>query len=296
MILVAGAAGFVGRNLIKELTAQKLKVRCLVRDPAKASKVLGPSIELSAGNILEPSTIIDAITPEVTAVVNLVGILMETRKASFGQVHVEGVSNIVSACQRKGVKRLIHISALGTRDNARSRYHRTKREAELLIVRSGLEYTVFRPSIMFGAEDLFTNRLAGAIRLSPVVAVPGSGRNLMQCVFVKDVARALALSLTLPETRGKIYEIAGPERLSFDLVIDNIAHALGKKVKKVHVPMSMMKAAAIAAEIILPKPPITRDALLMLEEDNVTDNNALPRVFGIRPVSFLDGIKTYLKP
>lgn len=265
-----------------------------MRDPGKGAAVLGPQAELSTGNILQSATILKAITPEIDTFINLVGILMESRSASFSRIHVEGVYNVIDACRKMGIKRLIHISALGTRDNARSLYHRTKREAELLIARSDLDYTIFRPSVIFGKEDAFTNPLARAIRISPFIAVPGSGRNLMQTVFVKDVVKALSMSIGMDGAKGKIYEVGGPERLTFDSIIDKIAAALGKGVRKVHVPISFMRLGAGVAEVFLPKPPITRDALLMLEEDNVTDRNALPEVFGIRPTLFSDGIRTYL--
>ncbi|MDP2689396.1 MAG: NAD(P)H-binding protein, partial [Deltaproteobacteria bacterium] len=214
--------------------------------------------------------------------------------ARFRDLHVEATRNVVAACRGRGVKRYIHISALGTRRNAASEYHRTKWEAEEIIRGSGLAYTIFRPSVMFGKEDKFTNVLARAIRLSPVIMVPGNGRNKMQPVFVKDVVAALVRSIGMDEAKLKVFELGGPEVFDFDGIIDGVARVLGRRRLKLHVPMPLMRLNAALLEAVLSAPPITRDALLMLEEDNVTEDNALPSVFGISPTGLIEGMKTYL--
>ncbi len=289
MILVTGGTGFVGRNLIGELKDRE--VRCLVRSPERAAPM--PGVELVRGDVTDKGSVLNALGG-VDAVVHLVGILMESKGLTFRAVHVDGTRNVVEACKEKGISRYLHISALGTRPSARSGYHKTKWEAEEIIRASGLDYTIFRPSVIFGKEDKFTNMFARAIRLSPVIMVPGDGRNKMQPVFVKDLVRAMAKSIEMPEAKNATFEMAGFEAYTFDGIIDSIASVLNRSPLKIHIPMSLMRLNAALLECVLPRPPITRDALLMLEEDNITANNALPDVFGIKPTGFIEGMRTYL--
>lgn len=295
MILVTGGTGFVGTNLLKALAGTSLKARALARHPEDAAD-LGEKTgcELVRADVTDAASL-DAAFDGVDAVIHLVGILVEPRGVTFREVHVEGTRNVVEACRRNGVKRYLHMSALGTRAGARSEYHRTKWQAEELVRSSGLDYTILRPSVIFGPGDMFTNMFAGFVRRFPLVVIPGSGKNLFQPVFIKNVAGAFVSALDMNETIGKVCELGGPERLTFDDVIEKIARALGRKPPaKVHMPMPLMRVGAGLAETVLPTPPITRDQLLMLEEDNVTDNNALTGVFHIEPTGFVEGMKTYL--
>jgi NADH dehydrogenase len=294
LILLTGGTGFVGGNLTRELLKGSREVRCMVRDPARATSLKESGCKLTGGDVTDRSSVIQAIDEKIDTVIHLVGIIAETKGVTFSSVHTEGTRNMVEACREKGVRRYLHISALGTRPGGRSEYHRTKWEAEEIIRASGLEYTIFRPSIMFGKKDKLVNFYASVIRISPVIVIPGNGKNLFQPVFVKDIARMIVASLDKAETINKVYEVGGPTRYTFDELIDTIADALGKGVFKVHVPMPLMRPGAALAEVILPKPPITRDQLIMLEEDNVTDQRPLEDVFGIKPTGFEEGLRTYL--
>ncbi len=295
MILITGATGFVGTNLLKEMLKQGFQARCLIRNPSKAEGVNQPGVELVKGDVTDRDSITKALEDgKVETAVHLVGILAETGRATFKAIHTEGTRNMVDACKEKNVKRFVHISALGTRENARSQYHKTKWEAEEIIRASGLDYTIFRPSVLFGKEDKFTNLFANLIKVSPFILIPGNGGNKMQPVSVKDLAAAMTAAIKGAQFVNKVYEIGGAEKLTFDEIIDAICRALGKTRLKIHIPIPLMKIGAAIAEAILPKPPITRDQLLMLEEDNITDNNALEAVFGIKPLRFEDGIREYL--
>ena len=299
MIVLTGGTGFVGRHLVAALvgpgrTGPKA-LRCLVRDPSRAAHLAESGVELVRGDVTDPASVAEAIDGATEAVIHLVGILAEPRGSSFSKIHVEGTRNVVEACLARGVERYLHVSALGTRPDARSEYHRTKWEAEEIIRASGLAYTIFRPSVIFGPEDKFTNLFARVLRRVPVVVIPGSGKNLFQPVYVDDVAGAIAGSLDMDETAGRVFELGGPRAFTFDETMDEIARALGRRAPlKIHVPMALMRVGAALAEAALPVPPITRDQLLMLEEDNVTDSAALEEVFGITPTAFAEGMRTYL--
>jgi len=269
----------------------------------RSAKGMGlEELELAARNFSEAlelastdaASVEAAITPEVDTVFHLVGILTEVKPATFKSIHVEGTRNVVNACLKKGVGRYLHISALGTRPAARSLYHKTKWEAEEIIRASTLESTIFRPSVIFGKEDKFTNLFASVMRISPVIFIPGSGKNRMQPVFVRDLVKAMAKAVEMEGAWKKTFEIAGPIAMTFDEIMDKIAEAIGRKRLKVHVPMPIMRINASLAESVLSRPPITADQLLMLEEDNVTPERALEEVFGIKPTGFLEGMRTYL--
>lgn len=120
---------------------------------------------------------------------------------------------MVEACKEKKVKRFIHISALGTRENARSEYHKTKWEAEEIIRSAGLDYTIFRPSVLFGKEDKFVNLFAQIIKISPFIMIPGNGQNKMQPLYVKDLVRAMTIPVTDSKHINKVYELGGAENL-----------------------------------------------------------------------------------
>lgn len=295
MILVTGGTGFVGNAIVKELLESSFKVRVLARNPERAGELAASGCQLHKGDVTRISSVLKAITPEIETVIHLVGILAESKGASFRAVHVDGTRNVVEACKGMGVSRLLHMSALGAREGAVSKYHRTKWEAEEIVRASGLDYTIFRPSVIFGPFDHFTNVFARMMRFSPVVMVPGSGQNRMQPVFVEDVAKAFALSLKRKDTIGRALELGGPEELTFDEIIERIGEATGRRRMKLHVPMPLMKANALLAEKLLSKPPFSRDALKMLEEDNTTNLNALVEVFGLKPKALAEGMREYLE-
>lgn len=293
MILVTGGTGFVGNAVVEELLSRGQKVRVLARHAPLASPAAG--CQYTSGDVTNISSVLKSITPEIEAVIHLVGILAESRGSTFRKVHVEGTRNVVEACKGMGIARYVHMSALGAREGAATEYHRTKWEAEEIVRASGLDYTIMRPSVIFGPHDRFTNVFARMMRLSPFVMVPGSGQSRMQPVFVNDVASAFAMTLKMKETVGKTLELGGPDVQTFDEIIERVGEVTGRRRRKLHVPMPLMRANALFAEKLLSKPPFSRDALKMLEEDNTTELNALTAVFHISPKSLPDGLREYLQ-
>jgi NADH dehydrogenase len=220
-----------------------------------------------------------------TAVVHLVGIIRESRGASFRDVHVESTRTVIQACGDAGVSRLLHMSALGTRPDARSRYHRTKWEAEELVRTSGLEATVFRPSVIFGAGNSFLPRMRNLVRSAVAVPVIGAGLNLLQPVWVEDVVSCFAAALDMPETIGRTFELGGPETYGFEEILDMLAAVEGIDRPKVHIPVVLARPAVGVLSRLVPGFPVTADQLRMLLEDNTCDIAQMREVFGVEPAS-----------
>jgi NADH dehydrogenase len=223
-----------------------------------------------------------------------VGIIQELGRATFERVHVEGTRNLLEAAKKAGLRQFFYQSALGVRAGARSMYHKTKWEAEELVRASGLPYTILRPSLIYGPGDQFTIRLSDMIRLSPVLPVIGSGKSKVQPVFINDVAACIRKAVTSDCHLNEIYELGGPEQLTYEEVTREIAQALGVKRPAVHVPLFVMQAAARTLGAVLPKPPVTTDQLIMLQEDNVCSLRDIRDVFGIEPMKFREGLGTFL--
>ena len=293
MILVTGATGFVGRQLVKRLRQEGLAVRAIVRNPAKATELTDLGVEAAAGDISDQPSL-DAAAKGCERVIHLVGIIQEGRGFTFRSVHVEGTARVLEAAKKAGMKQFFFQSALGTRENAKSEYHKTKWEAEQLVKASGLSYTILRPSLIYGSGDLFTIRLADMIKRSPFLPVIGPGRSKIQPIFIDDVVTCMVKAVKDDKFLNKIFEIGGPEQLTYEEVTRSIAEALGVRRPTVHMPLLFMKTLAAIGEKVLPTPPVTTDQLIMLQEDTVCGMKDIREGFGVEPIKFAEGLKMFL--
>jgi len=232
-------------------------------------------------------------TKGVETVINLVGVISGGEKV-YRAVHTEGTRNLVQAAKENGAKRFIYISANGASRDGATPYFRTKWEAEEEVKKSGLEYTIFRPSVLFGPNDAFVNQLAFGMRIAPVFPVFGSGEYKLQPLFVTDLAQCMVKSITEPKAVNQAIEMGGPDAMTFNEIVDAVAEALNKKVYKIHIPLSMIKVFARLMGKILKKPPISIDQLIMMEMGNVCDTTRMKDIFGIKPTPFKEGIRTYI--
>lgn len=296
-ILVAGGTGFVGSEIARQALARGHTMRCLARGTRDVSgtvrelKRLGA--EICHGNLAEPASLTSAFAG-VNVLVHAIGIIRERKEQTFEKLVVTGTRNLVAEAKRAGVRQIIYISAAGTRENARSTYHRTKWQAEQIIIQSGIPYTVFRPSVIFGPRDAFINLLAKLIRYNPVVPVIGSGLSKLQPVSVKDVAACAVKSLADPRAQNQIFEIGGPQAYTYNELLDVVAKVMLKKRMKIHLPLALMRPVVRLLEIMLTNPPVTSEQLIMLQEDNVCDNRKLIGTFGIALLPLEAGIREYL--
>ena len=301
LVTVFGASGFLGRYVIRALTARGWRVRAAVRNPHTSHelKVMGDvgQVQLMQANVRFPQSVIRAVDG-ADAVINLVGALFETGRQTFDALHVGAPDIIGEACAAAGIDNLAHVSAIGADTNSESEYARTKAEGEDILREHVASADILRPSILFGTEDEFFNRFAGLTAFAPALPLLGGGRTKLQPVFVEDVANAVAISVTRG-TSGQTFELGGPRSYRFKALMEFILDTIGKKRLLLPVPWFAANIMGFCGEIsgALPfvKPFLTRDQVKSLKSDNVVAENAAGfEAFDIRPETIEAIVPTYL--
>lgn len=322
MIVVTGGTGFVGREICRALASEGLAVRALARTPPPHPLPAG--VEFFPGDVTQPETLRMAFRG-AKAVIHTVGIICEHGAQTFERIHVQGTAHVLAAAQAAGVPRTLHLSALGTRPGAASRYHQTKWAAEELVRSSGLAYTIFRPSLIYGKGDAFTNHLASLMRpplswlSGGFLPIPGGEEVILQPVAVGEVAEAMVRSLGQTAAVGKTFDLCGSSVSLKDLSLA-IAHAMGRfptwveqppdvvlgmspwlwlrasKPVLFPLPLKLCRIAASVMERIFPHPPLTTDQVIMLEEGQCGDATPAQNLFGFHPISLREGLAAYLAP
>src|SRR5438309_1162836 len=263
----------------------------------------GEAIPLSA-RVLGAAEVYDALTTSrayqekmtpdkaIGRIADLAGTVLDP--AAFEGVHVDGTGRLLAAARDAGVRRFVHMSAVGARDEPQAtRYHRTKWRAEQLVRGSGLSHAIFRPSIISGPENRPIRTLARLHRWSPLVPVFGDGRFPTQPVWIEDVALAFALAAERPALGG-VFELGGPGALTYEEFGRAVGRAAGHPRPLLHVPLAVARAAAAALGVMGPLAPLTLDQLQMLVEGSTTPANALESTFGIRALPFEAGLARFL--
>jgi len=290
-VFVTGATGFVGHAVVQALCAEGHWVRCLVRRGSEPELRGLTAFERVEGDVMAPQSLEEGMAG-CDAVIHLVGAIREHRaeQATFERLHVRATLNVLDAAEGAGVRRFVHMSALGARASSSARYHRTKWTAEEAVRASALHWTVFRPSVIYGRGDHFFSTLAAMVRRLPLVPVVGTGRQRLQPVAVEHVARAFARAVTREATVKQTFEVGGPDAVSVVQLLDLIGRTLGRRrVFKVFVP-----PALIAWLSRVPGFPIGPEQLLVLQEDNVCDARPFYAAFGIEPLPLATGLAQML--
>jgi NADH dehydrogenase len=294
-ILVTGATGFVGREVVQELLIRGHAVRALVRKGSeKRLRNFDKRVEFFPGDCLHPETLAPAAAG-CDAIIHLVGIIREFpgRGVTFERVHVQATRNVVDAGLAAGVRRLLHMSALGARPEPADPYHVTNFRADEYVMASGLTYTIFRPSVIYGPQDRSINLFVRQIQRLSFFPVIGDGQYQLQPVPVDTVAQALTLALELPQSENRIYDVGGPDPLTFDEIIDTIAAVVGRRIRKIHQPVWAMNFAARLCGRFRWFP-LTPGQLRMLLEGSTCDPTAFYQDFGLPARTFQEGLAAYL--
>ncbi len=290
MIVVTGGTGFVGQHLVALLHQRGEAVTVLARGQRPVS--LPPGVRFVQGDVATGAGLDEALAG-AEAVVHLVAIIRERGPWTFERVNVGGTRHVLQAAAALGVRRVVHMSALGARNDPRFRYLFSKWRGEELVRASGLDWTIFRPSVIFGHGFGFLSRVKQSLRMVPFLApIPGSGRTRFQPIWVGDVAECVYRSLRAPAAFGQTYEIGGPEYLTYEEIVDLVLQTMGWRRLKIHLPLWLLRPGAAVLQRLLPDPPVTTDELAALALDNITALDSVVRLCQCVPRSLRTEIAT----
>jgi uncharacterized protein YbjT (DUF2867 family) len=284
VILVTGGTGFVGPRVVHALRERDLPVRAVVRNPRgrSATTLAAWGAELVPGDMTDAESLRRAIDG-CEVVVHLVAI-RQGREEQFRRVMEQGTRDLVTAAQGAGVKRFVLMSALGTSAETQDLvpYYHAKWDQEQTVQASGLEHVIFRPSFAFAKDGGILPTFRRLARLSPVTPIIGSGRRQIQPIWIEDVAAYFAQGVDKPEAANRIFDLGGPDAVTWNEFWQRLKRALGQRRPSLHVPVALMRANAMVTERLPGNIPLTRDLLTMLEHgDNVVSNDDAVRTFGL---------------
>ncbi len=272
---IFGATGFIGRHLIRRLTEKDFRIIVATRSPYLHGylRPLGDpgQIDLEKVNLFDEKTL-RVLLENSNVVINLVGILYETRKQKFENIHSKFPELLSRLCNEYGIEKFIHLSALGINENVKSEYIRTKLQGEKNILNNFDKSIILRPSIIFGPEDNFFNQFALLSQFLPFLPLIGGGQTKFQPIYVGDVAKAIVAILQKEEIDNKIFELGGTEIFTFQELMNILLKQIKKRRFLIPVPFSIAKFGARILQMF-PKPLITTDQIEILKQDNVVDNN-----------------------
>jgi len=279
-VAVIGGTGFIGRNITKKLVEEGISTVLISRNPAKLYEKMGGKIETREANILYPQQISDAVRG-CDVVINCVGIIREKGENTFEGTHIQGVINILHALKENRINRFIHISALGVGRGIETRYFRTKETGEKFIVESGLEWTIFRPSIVIGEDGGIFKKIKD-LSISPVIILPDmrGGRN--QIISVEDLASAVFFSAAKKIAVREVVELGGRE-LSMDELVLKILQKIGRKRRLIirvpsHLSISLIKIGEKIFDGIMP---ISSEEIIMANQKITCSSTEVKEKIGI---------------
>jgi len=292
-ILVTGASGFVGRRVVARLRETGRRVRALVRPTSTRRMEVAEDLEVAECDIQSRESVA-AAARGCAGCIHLVGILRQRGEATFQTVHVEGTEHVVAACREAGVRRLVHMSALGVERGVDTPYFRTKEAAEARVRESGLDWTVLRPSVIHGPRGDFTIQMARMVARPGPVPLVGYGLQVLQPVWVQDVASVAAGALGREGTVGRAYDVGGPDVLTLRAFYRTVSRVLlGREKWLFPVPRFAVVGGAWLASRVLANPPVTPEELRMLEAARPCDTAPVARDFDMQLAPFEDTLRGY---
>jgi len=291
MTLLTGATGFVGGHVVRALRDAGEQVRCLVRDPGRAAELERLGCELVQGDMTEPDTLRGAVDG-VESVVHLVAI-RQGKRSQFEAVMSRGTRALLDAARDAGVRRFVHMSALGTTDETKDLvpYYRAKWDMEQAVQASGLPHVIFRPSFVFAPDGGILPTFRRLARLTPVTPIVGSGEQRLQPIWADDLALCFARALEDDGATNRTFELGGPDVVTWNELYERIAKVLGKRRALAHIPAGLASTGARATQWI-PNAPLSADQVAMIEAgDNVVTNTDAVHTFQLPLVPLEDQIR-----
>jgi NADH dehydrogenase len=288
-IIIAGGTGFVGSNIANTLINNGHKVILLLRSDKKYRNSTPSKFNVISK---DPSGSLDDVQVTADIIINCIGIIREfPRKGiTFEKTHVEVVRNLLELAGNNGIKRFLQISALGVVTDGTTGYQRTKLKAEHLIINSGLNYTIFKPSIIIGPGNSFVPTFTNILKKSNIMPVIGNGNYMLQPVHIDDLVSCIANSIDDERTFNRSFEIGGPEKLTFNEIVKIIGVSCGRQNPVLfHIPVIFAKMKAFVWDRFAWFP-FTREQIKMLLVDNVTDDDSCFKFYGIEPKRFMDSL------
>ena len=271
IIAIFGGGGFIGKHLMRQLTKLDYRVKVATRNPYLKGylKPLGNpgEIEFFKTNIFKPGDV-KQVLKNSDFVINLVGILHETRTQKFNQIHAQFPYLLGNLCNEFGIKNLIHISALGVKEKHTSKYMQSKLQGEKNIQETFKPAVILRPSVCFGSGDKFFTTFASIAQFSPILPLIGGGKTKFSPIYVGDVAKAIVKALELNNSESKIYELGGPENYSFKELMEILLKEIKKKRFLIPIPFSTAKFQSYFFQL-MKNPPLTSDQVEMLKYNNI---------------------------
>ncbi len=292
-VLITGATGFVGRYVVNRFLEGEAEVHLIVRNPGKAKRLFGDCVSIHKVDLADEELLCSKMEEiKADVLVHLIGILFEERKKgiTFDKVHYLYSAYLYNCALKTGVKRVLHMSALGTHDKAPSQYHRTKRQAEKYLMECGLDYTIFRPSLILGPEQKLFTDMKKITKILPIIALPDGGGYRFQPVDVRDVAECFFIATQKDTAHRKIYELCGSEKVSFKKLLEDVFSFWKKRVFMIPVPLKFMYWTGKVLEKLLDPPPFSSDQMLMMWRENLCglSEDAIP--YGVKELLGRDPI------
>src|SRR3990170_3613153 len=298
MILVTGGSGYVGSHIVRRLAQAGREIRALVRDRRRAereARLNGLSVDWVEADVTRPDSLSEAFSG-ATIVIHTVAIAIERPGRTYERINVEGTANVLSAAKSAGARRFINMSQLGAQPNLPYRFLASKGKAQEWVAESGLDWTAFRPSVIWGPEDEFANTFARLAQLTPLIyPIVGDGQSKFEPVWIEDVVTCVEKALDDKSTFKREFELGGPEVLTLEQIERRTLSALRSRRAFVRFPIPLIRVVVTLMERLLPAPPVTRSLLEQLAVDNVTSKNEIS-LFVDKPRPFTsENIATYVR-
>ena len=300
-IFLTGGSGFVGSHVLPALLEAGHQVVALARTPRAAAAISQRNAAHAArlttriGDVTDPATLPAALAG-CDAVVHLVALARDWNKgADLLRVNTAGTESLIAAASAAGATRFVHLGALGVQDREELHYAKSKARAERAVRESSLDWTILKPSLIWGERDGFFNIVAALVKIpAPAVPVPGNGKSRFQPVWVGDVARAVVQVLGDPRSVRRSYELGGPRYWTYTEITQEVARALGKRRIVIPMPVPLISLVAGASEAIRLPFPVATDQLRQLALDNIGATDAVERELGFVPRD-MGGRLSYLR-